>query len=92
MPPGVPAPDINIIAAKEVDVVEEVLMHRAMYKKSLTALREFNLANRDRNAIRYDQAQLDTLRAITGRPVDEILGKHEPEALDALHKWIGVMK
>ena len=27
--------------------------------KSLTALREFNLANRDRNAIRYGQAQLD---------------------------------
>ena len=27
--------------------------------ESLTALREFNLANRDRNAIRYDQAQLD---------------------------------
>ena len=27
--------------------------------ESLTALREFNLANRDRNAIRYEQAQLD---------------------------------
>ena len=26
---------------------------------SLTALREFNLANRERNAIRYDQAELD---------------------------------
>lgn len=26
---------------------------------SLTALREYNLANRDKNAIRYDQAQLD---------------------------------
>jgi len=38
---GIDLPDIKIADAKEVDLVEQLLHHRAMYHRYLTALQEF---------------------------------------------------
>ncbi len=40
-PEGIDLPDLQIADAREVDMVERVLMHRAMYHRSLAALREY---------------------------------------------------
>lgn len=40
-PEGVDIPDIQIADTQEVDLVEQVLYHRAVYKKSLGALRDY---------------------------------------------------
>ncbi len=40
-PGGVDVPDIQIAGAREVDLVESVLEYRALYHRSLTALRDY---------------------------------------------------
>ena len=40
-PENIELPDIQIVEAKEVDLVEEVLTHRSMYHRTLRALRDY---------------------------------------------------
>ncbi len=40
-PEGIEVPDIQIADANEVDLVEQLLMHRAMYHRTLSALHNF---------------------------------------------------
>jgi len=59
-PDGVEVPDIQIADAKEVDLVEDVLLHRALYHRSIKALHEY-----------YEQHGFDSKRAWAARELAE---------------------
>jgi tetratricopeptide (TPR) repeat protein len=75
-PDGVEVPDIAIADAREIDLVEEVLMHRAHYHRSLTALRDF-YRDRGHSAKRtWADAELADLNRV--RPYRYILAGEIP--------------
>ncbi len=60
-PQGIDLPDIRIADAQEVDLVEQLAYHRAMYHRSLKALSEY-----------YDQHGYTAKRRWAGRELDDL--------------------
>ena len=73
---GVNLPDIQIINVREVDIVEEVLTHRAMYKKSLAVLRDYYREQGYNNKRQWAEAELTDLSRV--RPFKYILSAEIP--------------
>jgi tetratricopeptide (TPR) repeat protein len=60
-PEGVEIPDIVIIDGSEVDMVEQVLANRAVYKRSLDALRDFYERRGSFNKMQWAETELKEL-------------------------------
>ena len=73
---GINLPDIQIINVQEVDIVEEVLTHRAMYKKSLTVLRDYYREQGYNNKRQWADAELADLSRV--RPFNYVLSAEIP--------------
>jgi len=77
-------PDIQVAGAKEVDLVEQVLYHRDVYRKSLTALRDYYRERGYDSKRRWAQEELADLDKV--RPFRYILDAEIPApSLKPLH-------
>jgi tetratricopeptide (TPR) repeat protein len=77
-PAGVELPDIQVTDAREVDIVEAVLTHRAMYHKSLTALNEYYRERGYHNKRQWAEAELADLNRV--KPYKYILSAEIPDS------------
>ncbi len=75
-PEGVEIPDIVIIDGNEVDMVEQVLANRAVYKRSLDALRDFYENRGYINKMQWAETELDELAHV--KPFRYILSAEVP--------------
>ncbi|MCA9252301.1 MAG: hypothetical protein R3E58_07585 [Phycisphaerae bacterium] len=75
-PEGVEIPDIVIIDGSEVDMVEQVLANRAVYKRSLDALRDFYERRGYFNKMQWAETELDELAHV--KPFRYILSAEVP--------------
>ncbi len=75
-PEGVEIPDIVIIDGNEVDMVEQVLANRAVYKRSLDALRDFYERRGYFNKMQWAETELDELAHV--KPFRYILSAEVP--------------
>jgi hypothetical protein len=77
-PYGMDLPDIKITDAKEVDLVEQLLFHRAMYYRSLGALHDYYVSRGYDNKSRLAAHELKDARRI--RPFRYIMSGEIPSA------------
>lgn len=63
-PEGVELPDIKIAGAREVDLVEEVLTHRAMYHRNLRLLHDYYRDHGYEQKRRWAEAELKAVERI----------------------------
>lgn len=75
-PEGVEIPDIVIIDGNEVDMVEQVLANRAVYKRSLDALRDFYERRGYFNKMQWAETELKELGHV--KPFRYILSAEVP--------------
>lgn len=76
-PEGVELPDIQVADAKEVDLVESVLMHRAHYRKMLEILRDYYVEHGYSTKQKWAEAELEDLRHV--KPYKYIMSAEIPE-------------
>jgi len=75
-PAGVDVPDIQVADAKEVDIVEGVLTHRARYRKLLEILRDYYAEHGYATKQKWAEAELADLRRV--KPFKYILSAEIP--------------
>ncbi len=75
-PEGVELPDLQIVDAQEVDLVEGVLTHRARYRKLLVLLRDYYQAHGYNTKLNWAEAELADLKRVT--PYKYILSAEIP--------------
>ncbi|NOX57776.1 MAG: hypothetical protein GXP29_02830, partial [Planctomycetes bacterium] len=75
-PAGVDIPDIVVLEGNEVDMVEQVLANRAVYKRSLEALRDFYNRRGSFNKQQWAETELKELSHV--RPFKYILSAEVP--------------
>ena len=78
MTEGAAVQDINIIDANEVDIVEEVMTHRASYHQSLVALRDYYIEHGSNDKRKWAEAELADLSRV--RPFKYILSAEIPNS------------
>jgi tetratricopeptide (TPR) repeat protein len=76
-PEGVHVPDIALNDQQEVDIVENLLLHRAMYKKTLLVLRDYYRDNGYANKQQWAEQELRDLERV--RPYKYILSAEVPQ-------------
>ena len=75
-PDGLELPDIQIIDAREVDIVENLLTHRAQYSKMLTILRDYYKEKGYNTKRQWADSELSALKRI--KPFKYILSAEVP--------------
>jgi len=77
-PPGIDLPPIRVADRSEVDLVEEMLLHRAMYARLLRALVTYYTENGYHEKAAWAQSELNDLRRV--KPYRYILDAEAPSA------------
>lgn len=75
-PEGVDVPDIQVADAKEVDIVEDLLQHRARYRKLLEVLRDYYTEHGYHTKQKWAEAELADLNHV--KPYKYILSAEIP--------------
>ncbi len=75
-PEGIVLPDIQVAGAQEVDLVEELLTHRAMYHRMLRQLHDYYESHGREQKRRWAAAELDALGRV--RPFKYLLSAEIP--------------
>ncbi|MFQ5490541.1 MAG: tol-pal system YbgF family protein [Phycisphaerae bacterium] len=76
-PQVIDLPDIQLVGAKEVDLVEEVLTHRAMYHRTLRALRDYYAERGYEQKRRWADTELTALLKV--QPFRYVLSAEVPQ-------------